>query len=154
MKTFLEFVTEAEVKWNTGTLSGSKKSPSATANEKMTKLGKQMTNPRTTPAQMSSIAKRIKRLRSVISGAGEVAKVSDPRAQSKDVGRENTKVVGYASKPRDVVSRAGSTSDVQRTDIEQEPDVITGSRYKKPGVSGGRGTNTGRSGGTYGTKKG
>lgn len=152
MKTFLEFISEAEVAWNTGTLSGSKKSPSATANQKMTQLGRQMSNPRTTPQQMASIAQRVKRMKSATAGSGEVAKVSDPRPESRDVGRTNTKVRGYASKPRDVVSRVGTTSDVQRTDLPAEPDVITQDRYAKKGTAGGRGTNISRTGRTYGTR--
>ena len=152
MKTFLEFISEAEVAWNTGTLSGSKKSPSATASQKMTQLGRQMSNPRTTPQQMASIAQRVKRMKSAIAGSGEVAKVSDPRPESRDSGRANTKVRGYASKPRDVVSRVGTTSDVQRTDLPAEPDVVTQHRYVKKGTAGGRGTNISRTGRTYGTR--
>jgi len=65
----------------------------------------------------------------------------------------NSKVVGYASKDKDVVSRAGTTSDVQRTDLPSESDTLTGSRYAKPGSSGSRGTNTARSGGDLGSRK-
>ena len=65
----------------------------------------------------------------------------------------NSKVVGYASKGKDVVSRAGTTSDVQRTDLPSEPDTLTGSRYSKPGSSGSRGTNTASSGGDLGSRK-
>lgn len=132
MKTFSEFIAEAEVKWHTGTLKGSGKSPSATASQKVTQLGRQMTNPRTTPQKMSQIAQRVKRMKSAIAGSGEVAKVSDPRPENKDAGRQNTKVRGYASKPRDVVSRVGTTSDVQRTDIPSASDVKVGSRYIRP----------------------
>ena len=64
----------------------------------------------------------------------------------------NSKVVGYASKPKDVESTVGTTSDVQRTDLPSEPDVLTGSRYAKPGSSGSRGTNTARSGGDLGSR--
>lgn len=152
MKTFSEFIAEAEVKWHTGTLKGSGKSPSATAITKVSQLGRQLSNPRTTPQQMSQIAQRVKKMKSAIAGAGEVSKASDPRPQSKDVGRTNTKIRGYASKPRDVVSRVGTTSDVQRTDLPAEPDVITQHRYAKKGTAGGRGTNVARSGRTYGTK--
>lgn len=152
MKTFSEFVAEAEVKWNTGTLRGSGKSPSATASQKVTQLGRQMSNPRTTPQQMSQIAQRVRKMKSAIGGAGEVAKATDPRPQSKDAGRQNTKIRGYASKPRDVVSRVGTTSDVQRTDLPSEPDVVTQHRYAKKGTAGGRGTNISRSGRTYGTR--
>lgn len=64
----------------------------------------------------------------------------------------NSYVGGYASKPKDVASPVGSTSGVQRTDVPAEPDVRVGSRYVKPGSSGGRGTNTAASGGILGTK--
>jgi hypothetical protein len=152
MKTFLEFISEAEVAWHSGTLKGSGKSPSATASQKVTQLGRQMTNPRTTPQQMASIAQRVKDMKSAIAGAGEEARVRDPRPENKDAGRTNTKVRGYASKPRDVVSRVGTTSDVQRTDLPAEPDVVTQHRYVKKGTAGGRGTNISRTGRTYGTR--
>lgn len=58
---------------------------------------------------------------------------------------------GSPQKPRDVESRVGTTSDVQRTDLPSEPGVLTQNRYTKPGTAGGRGTNIGRSGGRYGT---
>lgn len=132
MKTFSEFIAEVEVKWHTGTLKGSGKSPSSTASQKLSQLGRQMSNPRTTPQQMSQIAKRVKGIKTAIAGAGEVAKVSDPRPESRDAGRKNTKISGYASKPKDVVSRVGTTGDVQRTDIPAEPDVKVGSRYVRP----------------------
>jgi len=128
MKTFLEFISEAEVAWHTGTLSGSKKSPSATASQKVTQLGRQMTNPRTTPQQMASIAQRVKKMKTAIGGVGEVAKVSDPRPENKDIGRTNTKVRGYASKPRDVISRVGTTSGVQRSDLPTDGVNVSG-RY-------------------------
>ena len=152
MKTFSEFIAEAEIRWHTGTLKGSGKSPSATASQKLSQLGRQIINPRTTPQQMSQIARRIKSMKTAITGSGEVARASDPRPQSRDVGRTNTKIRGYASKPKDVVSRVGTTSDVQRTDVPAEPDVRVGSRHVKPGSSGGRGTNTAASGGILGTK--
>jgi hypothetical protein len=85
--------------------------------------------------------------------AGTQAKIgaatSDkPKPQTKP----NSYVGGYASKPKDVASRVGTTSNVQRTDLPAEPDVITQHRYAKKGTAGGRGTNIARSGRTYGTK--
>lgn len=151
MKTFSEFILEAEIAWNSGRLKGSGKSPSDTATQKISQLGRQMSSPRTTPQQMVSIAKRVKGMKSVIAGSGEVAKGSDPRPENKDAGRTNTKVRGYASKSRDVVSRVGTTSNVQRTDLPSERDTITQNRYSKKGTAGGRGTNVSRTGGTYGT---
>jgi hypothetical protein len=152
MKTFLEFISEAEVAWHSGTLSGSKKSPSTTASQKVSQLGRQMTNPRTTPQQMASITHRVKKIKNQLSIQGEIAQTRDPRPKNKDAGRTNTKVRGYASKPRDVVSRVGTTSDVQRTDLPAEPDVVTQNRYAKKGTAGGRGTNISRTGRTYGTR--
>ena len=155
MKTFLEFISEAskaEVAWNTGVLKGSKKSPSATANEKLTQLNRQMRSPRTTPQQMVSITRRIKLIKTATGGNREIAKVSDPRPENRDVGRSNTKVRGYASKPRDVVSTVGTTSNVQRTDLPPEPGVVTQNRFTTRGTAGGRGTNVSRTGSTYGTK--
>lgn len=127
MKTFLEFISEAEVAWNTGTLKGSKKSPSATASQKVTQLGRQMTNPRTTPQQMASIAQRVKKMKSAIVGSGEVAKASDPRPENKDAGRTNTKVRGYASKEKDERGRVGSLRDIDSGN--QPSDVRTSGRY-------------------------
>lgn len=152
MKTFSEFIAEAEIKWHTGTLKGSGMSPSSTATTKLSQLRRQMSNPRNTPQQMVQIAKRVKGIQVGSSGAAEVARASDPRPESRDAGRKNTKISGYASKPPDVESRVGTTSNVQRTDIPAEPDVITQNRYSKRGTAGGRGTNVARSGRTYGTK--
>lgn len=152
MKTFLEFISEAEIAWHTGSLKGSKKSPSATASQKVSQLGRQMSNPRTTPQQMASIAQRVKKIKNQLSIQGEIAQTRDPRPENKDAGRSNTKVRGYASKPRDVVSRVGTTSNVQRTDLPAEPDVVTQNRYSKKGTAGGRGTNISRTGRTYGTR--
>ncbi len=159
MKTFSEFIAEAEVKWHSGKLKGSKKSPSDTASQKLSQLGRQISNPRNTQQQTAKLAVRAKNMKTAITGASEVAKVSDPRPETvaTQMGREGkvsskTKVSGYASKPRDVVSRTGTTSNVQRTDLPAEPDVITQNRYKDKAVSGGRGTNIARSGRTYGSR--
>lgn len=152
MKTFSEFILEAEIAWNTGRLKGSGKSPADTATQKISQVSRQTTARGTTPERMVQIAQRVKRLRSVVSGENERAKTKDPRPENKDAGRTNTKISGYASKPRDVVSKAGTTSDVQRTDLPSERDTITQNRYAKKGTSGGRGTNISRTGRTYGTR--
>ena len=159
MKTFSEFILEAEVAWNTGILKGSKKSPSDTAKQKLSQIGRQISSSRTTPQQVTSLAQRGKKIRSAISGSDEIAKVKDPRPETvaTQMGREGrvsskTKVSGYASKPRDVVSRSGTISNVQRTDLPSEPDVVIQHRYASRGTAGGRGTNVSRTGTTYGTK--
>jgi hypothetical protein len=142
MKTFLEFVTEAELIEND-------QQEFAQLRAKI-----KMLQSRGRPGDAEEIKKLTQQASELQMGTQAKIGAQLNKDKPQEPENRNTKVVGYASKPRDVVSRAGSTSDVQRTDIEQEPDVITGSRYKKPGVSGGRGTHTGRSGGTYGTKKG
>ena len=142
MKTFLEFITEAELIEND-------QQEFAQLRAKI-----KMLQSRGRPGDAEEIKKLTQQASELQMGTQAKIGAQLNKDKPQEPENRNTKVIGYASKPRDVVSRAGSTSDVQRTDIEQEPDVITGSRYKKPGVSGGRGTNTGRSGGTYGTKKG
>ncbi len=152
MKNFSEFILEAEIAWNSGRLKGSGKSPSDTAAQKISQVSRQMTARGTTPQKMVQIAQRVKTMRSAVSGASEVAKARDPRPENKDAGRTNTKISGYASKPRDVVSKVGTTSDVQRSDLPGERDTITQNRYTKAGTAGGRGTNISRTGRTYGTR--
>lgn len=152
MKTFSEFLLEAEIAWNTGRLKGSKKSPADTATQKISQVSRQTTARGTTPERMVKIAQRVKKMRTAVSAASEIARVRDPRPQNKDAGRTNTKISGYASKPRDVVSKVGTTSDVQRTDLPSERDTITQNRYAKKGTAGGRGTNISRTGRTYGTR--
>ena len=142
MKTFLEFITEAELIEND-------QQEFAQLRAKI-----KMLQSRGRPGDAEEIKKLTQQASELQMGTQAKIGAQLNKDKPQEPENRNTKVVGYASKPRDVVSRVGSTSDVQRTDIEQEPDVITGSRYKKPGVSGGRGTHTGRSGGTYGTKKG
>ena len=142
MKTFLEFITEAELIEND-------QQEFAQLRAKI-----KMLQSRGRTGDAEEIKKLTQQAAELQMGTQAKIGAQLNKDKPQEPENRNTKVVGYASKPKDVVSRAGSTSDVQRTDIEQEPDVITGSRYKKPGVSGGRGTNTGRSGGTYGTKKG
>lgn len=136
MKTFSEFIIEAEIKWNTGVLKGSGKSPSSTASQKITQLGRQMSTPRTTPQQMTKIAQRVKKMKSVISGASEVAKVSDPRPESLESKRgSNTKIRGYASKGKDPVSSTGTLGHISRqriTDIRTGKDLGSAST---PGVN-------------------
>jgi hypothetical protein len=85
--------------------------------------------------------------------AGTQAKISAATSDKpKPKTNPNSYVGGYASKPRDVVSRVGTTSDVQRTDLPGERDTITQNRYVKAGTAGGRGTNISRTGRTYGTR--
>jgi hypothetical protein len=149
MKTFLEFITEAELIEND-------QQELAQINAKIKFLQQKISAGKGKPEDKDTLeelgVQRAELSKEVSASAKVGAELNKDKPQEPE--NRNTKVVGYASKPKDVVSRVGSTSDVQRTDIEQEPDVITGSRYKKPGVSGGRGTNIGRTGGTYGTKKG
>ena len=142
MKTFLEFIAEAELIEND--------------QQEFAKLRAKikMLQSRNRPGDAEEIKELIQRVAELQMGTQAKIGAQLNKDKPQEPTNPNSKVIGYASKPRDVVSRVGSTSDVQRTDIEQEPDVITGSRYKKPGSSGGRGTNIGRSGSTLGTKSG
>lgn len=150
MKTFLEFISEAE--FYLDTLRGSKKSPFSTASERQSKIRRQLDNPRLSDQQKEKLRIRFANINKGIKKAGTLAKEMGKGPENKDAGRTNTKVRGYASKPRDVVSRVGTTSDVQRTDLPSEPDVVTQHRYAKKGTAGGRGTNISRTGRTYGTR--
>lgn len=150
MKTFSEFITEVEVKWHTGTLKGSGKSPFSTASQKLSQLGRKMSDPRTTPQQMSQIAKRVKGIKTAIGGAGEVARVSDPRPENRDANRQNTKISGYASKPRDTKGSSGSLSGVGSPSDSQEK--ISGRYGNQLGQTGSRGTGVSRTGSTIGTR--
>lgn len=150
MKTFLEFISEAE--FYLDTLRGSKKSPFSTASERQSKIRRQLDNPRLSDQQKQNLRIRFAKIAAGIQKAGTLAKEMGKGPENKDAGRTNTKVRGYASKPKDVVSRVGTTSDVQRTDLPAEPDVVTQHRYVKKGTAGGRGTNISRTGRTYGTR--
>lgn len=150
MKTFLEFISEAE--FYQDTLRGSKKSPFSTASERQSKIRRELNNPKLTDQQKQKLTIRFARISSGIKRAGTLAKEMGKGPESKDAGRTNTKIRGYASKSRDVVSKVGTTSGVQRTDLPAEHDVVTQHRYAKKGTAGGRGTNVSRTGRTYGTK--
>lgn len=147
MKTFSDFIYEAEVKWNSGELPGSQKSPANTAKQKYTQLGKDLVNPRLSQQDKNEIAQRMKKMGLAIKGASEVASVNDPPTPSKDKNRAPNR--GYASKPRDVISTSGTQSGIQRTDLPQEPGTVVGDRF------GTRGRNKfmGRSGGSYGVQR-
>lgn len=156
MKTFREFLEEAEVRWNTGSLKGSKKSPRDTATQKAAQLA---ASSRTNPALIPRAAKLRKRLSQV----NALANTRDPRPETTDTRtrRQGTQRVntGYATFRDTPISGGGTTANVRRrrvTDIRTgrdlgraEPsDTRTSGRYGT--VPGGRGTRVSRSGGIIG----
>ena len=167
MKTFQEFILEAEIKWNTGTLKGSKKSPSDTAKQRKAKLerdAKQKPSPK--------VFSRVTKIKKGISGADALAKDTDPKPETRAsrmqrTGR-TTVNTGYAQTGRrgrigpDPTSSVGTQSGADRTgvhDLRQggrrigsatAPGEVVAGKYGK--VTGGRGTRVNRSGGTVGRK--
>ena len=161
MKTFAEFILEAEIKWNTGTLKGSGKSPSDTAKQRKVNLdrkAKQKPSP--------EVFSRLTKIKKGISGADTLAKDTDPkpdttatRMQRTGRMRQNT---GYATFRDTPTSSVGTESGVDRTgvhDLRQggrrtgsatAPGEVVSDRYGK--VTGGAGTRVNRSGGTVGRK--
>ena len=78
MKTFQEFILEAsKIKWNTGTLKGSKKSPSDTAKQRKAKLEKDL---RQKPSPRGFI--RLTNIKRGISVADIRAKDTDPKPET------------------------------------------------------------------------
>ena len=159
MKTFKEFILEVkEIKWNTGTLSGSGKSPSQTAKQRKSQIER---TARKKPS--SEIFTRLTKIKKGISGADTLAKDTDPspettatRMQRTGRMRQNT---GYATSRDTPTSSVGTTSGVRRrrvTDMRTgrdlgsaEPsDTRTSGRFGT--VPGGRGTGISRSGGKIG----
>lgn len=126
MKTFLEFISEAE--FYQDTLSGSKKSPFSTASERQSKIRRQLDNPKLSDQQKQNLRIRFAKITAGIKKAGTLAKEMGKGPENRDAGRTNTKVRGYASKPRDVVSRVGTTSGVQRSDLPTDGVNVSG-RY-------------------------
>lgn len=161
MKTFREFILEAEIKWNTGTLRGSGKSPSDTAKQKQAQLGR---TARKKPSP--NVFGRLSRMKPAISGATALAKDTDAKPETTATRMQRTGRVkqntGYATFKDTPTSSVGTTSNVGRTgthDLRQRgrrtgsassPDEVTANRYGT--VPGGRGTRVNRSGGTLGTK--
>jgi hypothetical protein len=134
MKTFLEFISEAE---NVSSQIAQLRARARMLRQKGDMKGALEVEKQAGELQAGTQAK-----------IGAVSNSDKP----KEPTNPHTKVRGYASKPRDVVSRVGTTSDVQRTDLPAEPDVVTQHRYVKKGTAGGRGTNISRTGRTYGTR--
>ena len=123
MKTFLEFIAEAEIKWNTGRIRGGKISPAVAAKEKL----KDLTNKFTSNQSDTDLAGRIKILRAKVKHEDERAKERDPLPPSESSQRKNTKTSGYASKGKDVRGSVGSLHDIDSGN--QPPDVRTSGRY-------------------------
>ena len=162
MRTFREFIAEAEIKWNTGTLKGSKKSPSETAKAKRATLER-------TARQKPSpeVFKRLTKIKKGISGSDTLSKETDPKPETTATRMQRTgkmrKNTGYATHGKDTpTSSVGTESGVARTGVHDmrqggrrissasPSDQITSGRFGT--VSGGRGTRVSRSGGTVGRR--
>lgn len=144
MKSFREFVLEAEVKWNTGSLKGSGKSPSETAKQRRSQIER---TAREKPSPQ--VFSRLTRIRKGISGADTLAKDTDKKPETtatrlRDRTRKNT---GYATFRDTPSSSVGTVSGVRRSGLEPSDTRVSG-RYGK--VTGGRGTGVSRSGGQIG----
>lgn len=144
MKTFREFILEAEIKWNTGSLKGSGRSPGDTAKQRAAQLSAKS---RTKPTLMPQVAK----FRKKITQVDTLAKETDPkpettatRMQRTGKMRQNT---GYATFKDTPTSSVGTVSGVKRRGLEPS-DTRTSGRYGT--VPGGRGTGISRSGGQIG----
>ncbi len=125
MKTFLEFISEAE--FYQDTLRGSKKSPFSTASERQSNIRRQLDNPRLSDQQKQDLRVRFAKITAGIKKAGTLAKEMGKGPENKDAGRTNTKVRGYASKPIDVRGSVGSLRDIDSGN--QPSDVRTSGRY-------------------------
>jgi hypothetical protein len=150
MKTFLEFVTEAELIEND-------QQEFAQLRAKI-----KMLQSRGRPGDAEEIKKLTQQASEL--QMGTQAKIGAQLNKDKPQEPENKNTItggGYAQTGRSQHSRIdpdtlpGQRDIVDpRDDAEARSDTISGSRYVKPGSSGGRGTNIGRSGSTLGTKGG
>jgi hypothetical protein len=161
MKTFVDFLLEAEIRWNTGSLKGSKKSPSDTAKQKRATLER---DARQKPSP--KVFSRLTKIKKGISGADTLAKDTDPKPETTATRMQRTgrmrKNTGYATFKDTPTSSVGTESGVDRTgvhDLRQggrrtgsatAPGEVVSDRYGK--VTGGAGTRVSRSGGTVGRK--
>lgn len=161
MKTFKEFILEAEIKWNTGVLKGSGKSPADTAKQRQALLNREAgKNP------SPELFGRVARMKRGISASDTLAKDTDPRPETtatrmRRTGREriNTGRATFSDTP---ISSGGTESNVDRSGIHDlrqggrrigpasAPDEVTSGRYGV--VTGGRGTRVSRTGGIVGRK--
>lgn len=161
MKTFAEFILEAEIKWNTGTLRGSGKSPSDTAKQKRANLEREARN-----KPSSKVNSRVSKIKKGISGADTLAKDTDPKPETRATRMQRTgrmrQNTGYATFRDTPTSSGGTESGVDRTgvhDLRQggrrigsatAPGEVVAGRHGK--VTGGAGTRVSRTGDTVGRK--
>lgn len=161
MKTFREFILEVKLKWNTGTLKGSGKSPSDTAKQRKATLERD-TRQKPSPEVFS----RLTKIKKAISGADTLAKDTDPKPETTATRMQRTgkmrKNTGYATFRNTPTSSVGTESGVDRTgvhDLRQggrrtgsatAPGEVVAGRHGK--VTGGAGTRVSRTGGTVGRK--
>ena len=151
MKTFSEFIAEAEVRWNTGTLKGSGKSPSDTAKQKMTKVT-QSQRTASSPQQIAQTTQRLQRMKAGISGADEESKTRDPRPETTATRAQRTGRMrvntGRASKSADTRGRSGSLPNVASPAGEGSGSRVAGRygdlRKGSPNNIGSTQINTGR----------
>ena len=161
MKTFREFILEAEIKWNTGILKGSRKSPAQTSDQKRANIAR---TAKTNPSP--SIFARLKRMDVGRTAANILAKETDPapqttatRMQKTGRMRQNTGRATFKDTP---TSSVGTESGIDRTGVHDlrkggrrigsaaAPDEVVSGRFGT--VPGGGGTRVSRSGGIVGRK--
>lgn len=158
-----ELLSEVEIKWNTGTLKGSGKSPANTAKMRQSQL---RTRRGRGPKDIANTTRRFAIISGNIKKADELSKIRDPRPETTDtrMGREGRRRIntGYATHKDTPISSVGTTADTDREIVDlrtgrrmgssSSSDTLTGGRYANRDTAGGRRTNRSRTGGTYGTR--
>jgi hypothetical protein len=128
MKTFLEFIAEAEVRWNTGRIKGGTQSPSSVANQKMKNLVDKLTRtPNLNASEKKGLEDRIRKMRPAIKGATQLAKERDPLPQGEWNKRENRRGK-RPSQEGDTRGPSGSLPSIPSSAGEGE-GISVGSRY-------------------------
>lgn len=158
MKTFQQFILEAQIKWNTGSLKGSGKSPAETAKQKRSQIertAKEKPSPK--------VFSRLTKIKKGISDSDTKAKESDPKPETKATTMQRTgrmrQNTGYATFRGTPTSSVGTTDDVRRRrsvdrrtgrdlGTAEPSDTRVSGRFGT--VPGGRGTGVSRSGGQIG----
>ena len=138
MKTYKEFILEAELSWWDG---GRKKATTKEAQLRRERGG--------TPEQQAKRSQRLKKLKSSIEKTDSRDSDTKPQKSAADKRKENAvKNTGRAQKPKDTNTKSGSLPNIK---TKGDPsDVVTASRYTSGNSWGGRGTNISRTGSRIG----
>jgi hypothetical protein len=145
MKTFLEFITEAELIEND-------QQELAQINAKIKFLQQKISAGKGKPEDKDTLeelgVQRAELSKEVSASAKVGAELNKGKPQEPE--NKNTKVVGYASKGRDVRGISGSLPNVGRPSDEGE--VVSGRFGNQTGKTGSGGTGDARSGGKIGSR--